>query len=704
LTPSDLPEIFRCTEYRENFECKFFVSEHPFSCCWIFFMASAYHGRTFAAAAGARTATLARLLRHVAERLQMASLFKPQIVRYLNAAGRRVSKTAPGARKKVEKSSKWYGRYTDANGLERRVPLCRDKAAAMAMLNELVTRAERQEAGVIDRFDEHRRRPLAQHIKDFKTYLTGKGSTAKHVAVTIFRLEALCTGCRFLKTVDLSGSAITAWLADQREADKLGAATSNYYLSAIKHFCKWMIRDRRMGEDPTLHLPGVNTKTDVRRERRPLERGEFDRLIAAARKRGQYRGLSGTQRALLYVMAANTGLRVGELASLTAASFDLAAELATVTVEAVDSKHRRKDVLPLRQDLVALLRPYIAAIQPAVSKRVAGRIGKAGRQTDQDPPARLWPGTWAERAARMIRNDLKAARLAWLSEATEPPEQARRAATAFLCYADDAGRVFDFHGLRHHFITNLAKAGVPPKVAQTLARHSTITLTLDRYSHVGISDVVGGLDALPPLPSDDSRAEGQTMQATGTDNARPTEAPVMRRVVRPSVPEASSALSTKVRENEKASNEAMVEATRETGASVPFSPAVGRHDSSGIAEPLAEAAQIHSPPVPGDHSGRFVHRQSGLVGAVHGQHQMLPAAARRQPLCIAHQVGPAALSARLGHERHIHQLELFQLSVVGQQQAADIGPLQPHEKPICRLAGRRTLVFVQHFAAGANAV
>jgi len=56
------------------------------------------------------------------------------------------------------------------------------------------------------------------------------------------------------------------------------------------------------------------------------------------------------------------------------------------------------------------------------------------------------------------------------------------AATGIL-YCDKSGRYADFHGLRHTFISNLANGGVHPKVAQALARHSTITLTMDRYTH-----------------------------------------------------------------------------------------------------------------------------------------------------------------------------------------------------------------------------
>ena len=55
-------------------------------------------------------------------------------------------------------------------------------------------------------------------------------------------------------------------------------------------------------------------------------------------------------------------------------------------------------------------------------------------------------------------------------------------------YKDADGRCADFHCLRHTFITALAGSGVTPKTAQTLARHSTITLTMDRYTHVGIHD------------------------------------------------------------------------------------------------------------------------------------------------------------------------------------------------------------------------
>jgi integrase len=53
--------------------------------------------------------------------------------------------------------------------------------------------------------------------------------------------------------------------------------------------------------------------------------------------------------------------------------------------------------------------------------------------------------------------------------------------------------VADFHALRHTFITELVRAGVAPKGAKKLARHSTITLTMDCYARVGIRDTAAAV-------------------------------------------------------------------------------------------------------------------------------------------------------------------------------------------------------------------
>ncbi|MGD0463681.1 MAG: hypothetical protein ABSB74_14440 [Tepidisphaeraceae bacterium] len=66
--------------------------------------------------------------------------------------------------------------------------------------------------------------------------------------------------------------------------------------------------------------------------------------------------------------------------------------------------------------------------------------------------------------------------------------------------------------MRHTFISNLAAGGVHPKTAQRLACHSSITLTMDRYTHLRRENLAEALDTLPDLSS-----TRQAAVATGTD-------------------------------------------------------------------------------------------------------------------------------------------------------------------------------------------
>ena len=61
---------------------------------------------------------------------------------------------------------------------------------------------------------------------------------------------------------------------------------------------------------------------------------------------------------------------------------------------------------------------------------------------------------------------------------------------------------------------------VDPKIAQRLARHPDINLTMSRYSHTLMGDEAKGLEALPPFPSVFDRlphSERTVLRATGTD-------------------------------------------------------------------------------------------------------------------------------------------------------------------------------------------
>src|SRR5262245_25578557 len=107
----------------------------------------------------------------------MASLYKKPVVMTDPKTGERIK----------TKSKKWWGRYRDENGIERRVPLASDKIAAQAMLNEKVKKVERRAAGVIDQFDEHRKRPIGEHLTDFEQHLKVKGVSDEQVSLVVYR-------------------------------------------------------------------------------------------------------------------------------------------------------------------------------------------------------------------------------------------------------------------------------------------------------------------------------------------------------------------------------------------------------------------------------------------------------------------------------------------------------------------------------------
>ena len=64
-----------------------------------------------------------------------------------------------------------------------------------------------------------------------------------------------------------------------------------------------------------------------------------------------------------------------------------------------------------------------------------------------------------------------------------------------------------------------------PKTAQQLARHSTITLTMDRYSHTIRGQLATALDVLPDLPQTTQNGASKR----GTDDVNPALSTSKRR-------------------------------------------------------------------------------------------------------------------------------------------------------------------------------
>ncbi len=383
------------------------------------------------------------------------------------------------------------------------------------MLNDLVRRAEREAAGQVDPFEDHLRRPLSEHVDAFERHLTHKGNTARYVAETTMKVRRIVEGCRWKLIRDLSASRTQQFLADLRTGG-LSAQTANHHLRAIKEFSRWLVRDRRTGDDPLTHLSLLNVRSDRRHDRRALSDDEFARLVGAAEAGGSIESISGPDRAMMYTLAAWTGYRKGELGSLTPVSLQLNCDPPTATVEAAYSKRRRRDSQVLHPKVVQLLESWLATkpkLQPGdLLFPVSGAV----------------PGGVERKTAKMMRLDLEAARRAWIVEAAAPDERKVREESDFLRYEDSTGRFADFHSNRHRFVTQLSRSGVSPKAAQTLARHSDIRLTMGTYAHIELDDQSAAISMLPPPPGTSPESNNsQSARATGTENQRASEVPTV---------------------------------------------------------------------------------------------------------------------------------------------------------------------------------
>jgi integrase len=423
-----------------------------------------------------------------------AELFEKDGRRYARwtlASGR--TKTLPLNRKGdrvVEESRRWYVRLRDpATGRWREWKAYHDRQASGALEIDILKRIERGEAGLIDPAAAHRKTALDAHLLAFESHLEDKNNTRDHIDKTLSRCRRIIRRIDAQVAGDISAEGVDAALASFRRGG-MSLSTSNGYFRAMRTFCRWLLRTGRIAANPLAGLSCAKvTDADRKRKRRPLTDDEAARLISTTRRSPEsFTGLTGPDRAMLYLLAINTGLRASELASLTPESFELGEDRSLVRCQAGYTKNGQEAELPLRRDVATQVRNWLA-------DKPAGRP--------------VWPGTWASHrhGAEMIRIDLTA---------------------ADVDYEDDRGRVVDFHALRHTFISNLARAGVHPRNAQALARHSTIDLTMNTYSHVSMNDLARDIEALPSVettgPAANSHNDGHDI---ADDDLGPADNPVM---------------------------------------------------------------------------------------------------------------------------------------------------------------------------------
>lgn len=473
-----------------------------------------------------------------------------------------VTTSKDGSARIVVTSETFLAKFRDGTGRLQKVSTgCRDEDAARSILAEHERRSELVRSGVIssneDRIADHQRSAIMEHFDAWVVSRQAKGVTDTYLKDSRRYLDRLSLECRFKVLGEMNREALEKWLAAQTAAG-MSARTRNTYRTTLFTFCNWCVETGRLLKNPFEGVHRADENADRRRQRRAMTEDELRRLLFVARyrplaeygretihkdaadiksKRATWMAkplsyqniqdaaerardrlaknpdlitkleLRGRERALVYKTLVTTGLRKSELASVKLQHLDLDAEQAFLTLDAKSEKNRQGNCIPLRGDLAADLRDWLAdrlSARPLVADdaptikfdRKAGRDSKNAA----DGALRLSPDESLfevpDKLVKILDRDLEAAGI---------PKR------------DDRGRTLDVHALRTTFGTHLSKAGVPLRTAQAAMRHSDPKLTANSYTDPRLLDVHGAIEALPSLPLNDTRKnDSETMRATGT--------------------------------------------------------------------------------------------------------------------------------------------------------------------------------------------
>ena len=391
-----------------------------------------------------------------------------------------------------------------------------DKATAQRIAAKIESDVALRRDGVIDadaeEFAKQVKRPIAEHVADYEASLSTR--SAKHAGETIGKINRVIGAGkiadwgmmtptiveRALSVImaTTKGKASPETLANREGGDAfddvgMSSRTRNKYLTAIKAFANWMVKQKRAKSNP---IKGVERLPEGSDEyRRPFELNEFRRFIAAAETGeqmvGRTRGgnvrwsMTGPERALMYTFTVETGLRRGAIDRLTVSDFDLGTDPSVTVRPKANTKNRKLQRIPLRVETARRLADHFAEKLPTAS-------------------AFDMPADWE--TADVLRADLAVARQAWIAEGVTPEERAERANSPFLADVDADGRRLDFHALRTTCATWLDLAGVAGSVATRITGHTNVQTLQKHYHRSTDGQARQAIESLPSV----------TYQATGT--------------------------------------------------------------------------------------------------------------------------------------------------------------------------------------------
>src|SRR4030042_3611102 len=121
--------------------------------------------------------------------------------------------------KRVRKQTKcWYVDYKAADGTRKRVKGFKDKAATAQLAAQLEKEAEQAQIGIVDKYKEHRKKQLLEHLEDYRQNLLAKGDTEKQARQVYNRANAVIDNCGFVCFSEISASRVQTYLAERRRS------------------------------------------------------------------------------------------------------------------------------------------------------------------------------------------------------------------------------------------------------------------------------------------------------------------------------------------------------------------------------------------------------------------------------------------------------------------------------------------------------
>ncbi len=228
----------------------------------------------------------------------------------------------------------YRGRYRlDGEERIREVPLkTPDRQIAEQRLNKIILDEQREQEGLLAPKAERdaARRRFVDHVEDFIQTRRSVGRDTRYVNQLREKLLRLGRECEWSTVKDVTAQSFETWRARQLRTPK----TLNEYYASISGLMKWL--EPRLGVNPLRCVQKVESRGSQKRELRAFTVDELQRLFAVSGPRG-----------VVYLTAALTGLRRGELLQLEWRDLHMDAEKPFVNVRASISKNHKQAMLPL---------------------------------------------------------------------------------------------------------------------------------------------------------------------------------------------------------------------------------------------------------------------------------------------------------------------------------------------------------------------